>query len=165
MSDLAGIERVHGPALPSRTALDLGPHWRRGIVTYPVRHGASFETMVSAVDGDGNEVAGVRVPELVAPLATYTPWPLVEVGDDDTQGSVSLVGTMLPFPWTPHERELRGDPRQSIEERYSSLDEYLSRVDAAATDLVAKGFLLTDDIETVIAGARRTYEAIQVQVR
>ncbi len=33
-----------------------------------------YESFVSAVDADGNEIAGIRLPPIAAPLATYTGW-------------------------------------------------------------------------------------------
>src|SRR5439155_2122091 len=57
--------------------VDHGPDWGAGIITRePPGVGAPFPALVSQVDADGNEVAGVRGVELLAPLATYTPWQL-----------------------------------------------------------------------------------------
>ncbi len=33
-----------------------------------------YETRVPAVDADGNETAGIRLPPIAVPLATYTGW-------------------------------------------------------------------------------------------
>ena len=45
---------------------------------------------MSKVDADGNEVAGIRLPDIAAPLATYTGWneykapyPTGELADRD----------------------------------------------------------------------------------
>jgi len=57
--------------------VDYGPRWANGIITLePPRLGKPFPVRVSQVDADGNEVGGVRSLELLAPLATYTPWSL-----------------------------------------------------------------------------------------
>ena len=40
--------------------LDFGPDIDRGIAAYPPKAGAAYRSYVSAVDADGNEVAGIR---------------------------------------------------------------------------------------------------------
>ena len=42
------------------------------------------------------------------------------------------------------------DPRTSIEERYHSRDRYLALVSGAARDLVQQGYLLEDDVATLV---------------
>ena len=56
-----------------------------------------YRTLVSKVDADGNEVAGIRLPDIAVPLATYTGWneykppyPRGEIADRD--------GSYLAFP-------------------------------------------------------------------
>ena len=49
----------------------------QGIVSLePPKVGKPFPTMVPQVDSDGNETAGIRLPEIQVPLATYTGWNL-----------------------------------------------------------------------------------------
>ena len=64
------------PALiPQPQRLDFGPAWEHGVASWlPPRLGEPYKTFVPAVDGDGNEVAGIRLPDLTVPLATYTGW-------------------------------------------------------------------------------------------
>ncbi len=45
-----------------------------GVTGYPVEEGASYPAFVSAVDDDGNEIAGIRLPAVAVPLATHTGW-------------------------------------------------------------------------------------------
>ncbi len=55
--------------------LDFGPEMAAGIPTeLPPKSGAEFAAWVSAVDQDGNELAGIRPVELRVPLATVTGW-------------------------------------------------------------------------------------------
>ena len=75
----------------------------------PPKVGPAFPMMVTAVDADGNEVAGVRMPELLAPLATYTGWNLFNENNGPTDEIASMVGSYLPFPRTRREREHTGD--------------------------------------------------------
>ena len=67
LAGLPGVrfpDRMHRPAL-----LDFGRDMERGIPAYPVKVGAPYRTYVPAVDADGNEITGIRPPELLAPLA------------------------------------------------------------------------------------------------
>ena len=153
------IPGVNVPAIPAYAwRLDFGPDFAsKGIVAYePPKVATPFPTLVPQVDRDGNETAGIRLPELAVPLATYTGWNLrdAEIGaSDEIQ---SMVGSFIPFARTKAEREKNGDPRPSIEERYKSKEEYLRKVGAAADKLVAEHFLLESDVERIKekAGAR-----------
>ena len=72
---------------------------------------------------------------------------------------LSMQGSTLPFPATRSEREQRGDPRLSIEERYRDRDDYVTRVRAAAQVLVRQRYILEEDIEIVVANAAARYDA------
>jgi hypothetical protein len=72
---------IPGVKLPTSAAqgwdLDFGPNWRTGILSkQPPAVGYDYQTLVPQVDADGNELGGIRLPEIVAPLATYTGWNL-----------------------------------------------------------------------------------------
>jgi len=116
--------------------------------------------LVPQVDADGNEVAGIRVPELSVPLATTTGWNFraPRVGNPTT--TYALLGSYVPFAPTRAERESRGDPRLSIEERYKGRDDYLQRIRAAANVLVKDRFLLAEDVEDVIERAARHWDHV-----
>ena len=118
-------------------------------------HFAALPFLVPKVDADGNEVAGIRVPELVVPLATTTGWNFraERVGNPTTL--YALLGSYVPFARTKAEREARRDPRLSVEERYRDRDDYLGRIRTAAASLVKDRFLLQEDIEDVVQRATR----------
>jgi hypothetical protein len=110
------------------------------------------------VDADGNERAGIMLPELSVPLATHTGW---NPRHPDIGGSGQLLafaGTTVPFARTRREREALNDPRPSIEERYRSRDDYLARVRAAAAKLAQKGYLLEEDVELSVTTAARMWD-------
>ncbi len=138
--------------------LDFGPDFNtKGIEKYePPKVGASFPVMIPQVDRDGNETAGVRLPELAVPLATYTGWNLRDGAIGASDEIQSMVGSFIPFAKTKAEREKTGDPRPSIEERYANRDEYLKKIEAAAKPLVSQRLLLDRDVAKVKekAGAR-----------
>ena len=114
--------------------------------------------LVSQVDADGNEVAGIRVPEVAVPLATTTGWNFraERIGNPTT--IFALLGSYVPFARTKAERDARHDPRPSIEERYKGRDDYLQRIRAAADALVKERFILEQDIEDVVQRATKHWE-------
>ena len=146
---------VMAPAEPNPLPLlDFGPDARRGILREPpeLRPGPGYAVLVPAVDADGNEVAGVRAPMLAAPLATYTGWNPRARGFG--HGALhSFEGSLLPFPDTPAERAMTGDPRPSVLERYPNAAAYVAAIAAAARALVAEGLMLEEDVDRCIAAA------------
>ena len=118
-------------------------------------HFAALPFLVPKVDADGNEVAGIRVPELAVPLATTTGWNFrsERVGNPTTL--YALLGSYVPFSRTKAEREARRDPRLSVEERYRDREDYLGRIRTAAAALVKDRFLLQEDIDDVVQRATR----------
>jgi hypothetical protein len=155
-----GVEPMS--ALPQRWRLDFGPDMERGIYAYPPKEGAPYPMLVSALDGDGNEVAGVRHPDLEVPLGTHYGWNRRHAESGGAAGQyVALTGATHVFPRTAAEREAKGDPRLSIEERYPTRDYYLERVREAALDLVAQRYLLEEDVDHVVAQAGQRYDAFR----
>jgi len=144
--------------LPLRRRLDFGPN--EGAPQYPPKEGAPYQTLVSAVDGDGNEIAGVRLPDLTVPLGTYTGWNVrhAEVGGagNHVVGG-PLLGSVFPFAKTAQDKA-PGDPRPAIDERYPTKGEYLTKVRAAAQDLAGQGYILDEDVDVVVELARKRYD-------
>jgi hypothetical protein len=123
--------------------------------TLPPTPGKAFGSLVAAVDGDGNEVAGIVLPELAVPLAAHTGWNLRHPDIGGAEQLLVFAGATIPFPRTRAEREASGDPRPSIAERYASRAAYLELVRQAALALARDGYLLADDVAlSVAAGAR-----------
>ncbi len=121
---------------------------------------APLPLFVPQVDGDGNERAGIRLPEIAVPLATYTGWNFRAMAVGGTGQLVPLVGSYIPFPRTKAERDARRDPRGSIEERYASREQYLSKITDAASALAAQGYLLADDVAGVVKQAREHWDVL-----
>ena len=119
---------------------------------------APLPFLVPQVDADGNDLAGIRVPEVAVPLATTTGWNFraERIGNPST--IVALLGSYFSFPKTRAERELRADPRMSIAERYAGRDDYLGRIRTAAAELVKSGFLLEEDVDGVMRRAERHWD-------
>jgi len=139
---------------------DYGPKFAsEGVVTIePPRIGDAYPILVPQVDADGNGVAGVRMPELAVPLATYTGWNLFNDRSGPTDVLSSMQGSYIPLPRTPADRQRTSDPRASIAERYRDKDQYLGLMTKAANDLVGQGFLLADDVAAVTRDAARHWD-------
>jgi hypothetical protein len=119
-----------------------------------------YRPLVTQVDDDGNETAGILLTDIAVPLATYTGWnyyrapfPEGELCDRD--------GTYKPFARTRAERESANDPRRSLEERYGDQATYVKRVEAAAQKLVAERYMLAEDVEPLVAKAKSEATAKQ----
>ena len=61
----------------------------------------------------------------------------------------------MPFARTKAERESRGDPRPSIEERYPSHAAYISAVTRVCEERVREGLMLQEDADRFIAAAQQ----------
>ncbi len=163
LPDSAGWPRVQGFEIPEAPQtpyrLDFGPDWDRGIVTNePPLVGEPFVVLVPAVDADGNDRAGIRLPEIAVPLATYTGWNYRDPSIGAADRLASEIGSYIPLARTEAERQTTGDSRLSIEERYRDKDQYLGRITQAALELVEKRFLLAEDLPEVIHRAADHYD-------
>lgn len=144
------FERIPGARYPRHHArprrLDFGPDPER-LPALPPRPGPAYGSLVSAVDDDANEVAGIVLPELAVPLATHTGWTLRHPDIGGAEQLLVFAGATIPFAFTRRAREATGDPRPSVEERYASREDYLRRVRHAALVLVGRRYMLEDDVE------------------
>ena len=147
--------------------LDFGP--QEGIASIvPPKGGRPYPCLVPAVDQDGNEVCGVRLPYQTVPLATLTGWNLRHpdiggAGQILSTGGASggtLAGSTVPFPATREAREAAKDPRRSIAERYTSKDDYLERVRQATQALIEARYVLAEDFEEIINQAAQHYDLV-----
>ena len=104
------------------------------------------------MDADGNELAGVRLPPVEAPVATTTGWALRREGFSENEGCES-DGQHIPFASTKAERLATGDPRLSLQERYKDHEGYVQAVTRAAKKLQKQRFLLLEDVQRYIEEA------------
>ena len=107
-------------------------------------------------DSDGNDIAGVRLPDVTVPLATYTGWAL-RAGAQANDGCEG-AGQMVGFPKTKAERLASGDPRLSIEERYASVETYTAAAKKAIEELVAKRYMLREDVDAYVQRMARLWQ-------
>jgi hypothetical protein len=116
------------------------------------QRGKTYATLVSKVDADGNEVAGIRLPDIAVPVASYTGWNLYKAPFPEGE-LCDRDGSYSAFPTTPSERAKVNDPRPSIAERYASPEDYVGRVAAVAQSLVADRLLLAEDAARYVSAA------------
>lgn len=156
----AALPGVNFPAHPPAVVrLDFGPDAANGIAAaLPPAEGEPYPHFVPALDADGNEVSGIRLPELTVPLATYTGWNLRHPLNGAPERLMSLSGSTIPFRATRDERAASGDPRRSIEERYPDKASYLDQVRREAQRLVAAGYLLAEDLDPIVGQASGRWE-------
>ncbi len=140
---------------PSR--LDFGADSKsKGIATIiPPKRGNEYRTLVPAVDADGLDLAGIRLPDVTVPIATYTGWNLRGLKHGSPDMIMGLYGSYVEFPRTKEQRLASADPRPSIQERYATKEDYLARVRKAAEEMVAQRLLLAEDVEPIVAEAAK----------
>ena len=156
--------RIPGARFPDRVSrpvrLDFGPRVDQGAVELPPKIGAPYVTVVSAVDADGNDTAGIRPPELRVPVATFTGWNPRHPEQGAPGDLMAMMGSTLPFARTAAERQASGDPRPSLAERYGDRDGYLARVRSDAQAMVAARHLLAEDVDAVVERAGALWDFV-----
>jgi len=139
--------------------IDYGPEFKKGIIDYePPRVGHPYVMLVPQVDNDGNELAGILMPEIAVPLATYTGWNLRDPQIGAAEELAGMVGSYLPFPQTRDQRIRLADPRISIEERYPNKARYLGQFSDAVMSLMKDGFLLPEDLPPLLDRAQELWD-------
>jgi len=163
---LGAYHAIPGAAVPNpdrlyvRRPLDLGPDAARGSGRFPAQEtGDPYPWVVPAVDTDGNELAGIRPPDVAVPVATHTGWFPRRAGTGGEGQNIDMMGSTIPFAPDARARQRTADPRPSIAERYASRDEYLAQARAAAEALAAQRYLLQEDVDLAVQLALERYEA------
>ncbi|HEY0418705.1 MAG TPA: alpha/beta hydrolase domain-containing protein [Acetobacteraceae bacterium] len=152
-AELVGLPALPGlvrPLTANRIVAHNGPD---GDWVHPEPDATPYRALVPAVNGDGNETSGIRLPDLAVPVATLTGWnlyaepyPTGEMCDRD--------GSSLAFPLNAAARQATRDPRPSLVERYGDNAAFVAKVEAAARALVAERLLLEEDVPRYVAWAR-----------
>jgi hypothetical protein len=131
-----GIATVNPPAFPFTT-----PAYQDNTGNGPI-----YPSFIPKTDGDGNDIAGVRLADVTVPLATYTGWGLRR-GAQASDGC-EAAGQFIPFAKTEADRMKTNDPRPSVEARYKTFADYHGKVRSALEQMVSDRLLLCEDAGT-----------------
>ena len=152
---IPGVPLAKIPAQPYR--YDFGPRWKEGIVDRePPGIGAPYAIRVAQTDSIGNDLGGIRSVEARVPLATYFPWQLRTGAALDRM--VSFGGTFVPLPRTEAERARTKGSAAEHREIDGGRATFLTRVDAAAAELVTQRFMLAEDVVAARARMAATWD-------
>ncbi len=135
--------------------LNFGPEFGTtgGILTIqPPLLGPSYQMFVPRPDRDGLDIAGIRPMQIRVPLGTTTGWNIRAPGHRSPD-LCGLTGSYIPFAQTKAQRLASGDPRLSLEERYTDHAGFVRAVRKAADELVRERFLLQVDADGFISAA------------
>ena len=127
---------------------DIGPRASEGVGAYPPTEGRVYPSYVSALDEDGNEAAGIRLPDIAVPIGTHSGWNPRRPEAGAPEQIIPMVGFSLFF-----------DPDE-VRRRYPDRDAYSAQVRTAAERLVNERYLLAEDVEIVVAGCLSRYDGV-----
>jgi hypothetical protein len=116
-----------------------------------------YTSLVPKTDADGNDLGGIRLPDVTVPLGTHTGWA---VRADIPGEMCGNLGQFIPFAKTKAERNLAVDPRLSLFERYPKQTVYLGQITQAVNALQAERLLLPEDAAAYIADAEQKVATI-----
>jgi hypothetical protein len=145
--------------------LDFGPRFAaEGIADLvPPQAKAAYAARVPMPDADGIDRGGLRLPDIAAPLGTYTGWNLYSAATEAPDRLGRWDGSFIPFARTEDEKIATGDPRRSVVERYASRDAYLKAFAAATLSLAEQELILGDDVNPMIERAGQLYDRIMAR--
>lgn len=151
------------PSEPSLTALyplSLGANEANGVGEYPANViGDAYPGLVSDIDDDGNEIAGVPMPDVTVALGSHTGFNPRHPDSGGAGQLLEYLGSTVPFALNESARDQGHDPRPSIAARYHERETYLRQVAAAAQALAQDRYLLDEDIDTCVAIAAARWDA------
>ena len=162
LATFAGLPGFAAPdpqRLPVVRTVDMGADEATGVGRYPAEEGAAYPALVSAVDADGNEMAGIRLPDVTVPVGTHAGWNPRDPATGAAEQIVPMNGLTLWLAPDRAAREQSGDPRPSLAERYRDEADYAAQVRAAALELVGARYLLAEDVARVVEAAVARYRA------
>jgi len=118
----------------------------------PPAAGAPYPVFVPRVDADFHGVAGIRLPAVEAPKASYLGWNLRRAGF--AEGALcGLTGSTVALAETAEAARAAGDARTPLAARYPTPAAYVEAVRTSASRLVAERLMLPEDAVAVVATA------------
>jgi alpha/beta hydrolase family protein len=126
----------------------------------PPTAGKAFDAMVPKPNSDGLDEGGIELPEVRVPLGTHTGFNTRSDAVGFPWATGRWDGSFVPFPRTEAERRAAGDPRPSLEARYAGRTAYEEELRGTAAKVVAKGFLLPEEVDALVSEAGDLYDRI-----
>ncbi len=108
----------------------------------------TYPALAPKVDANGNALAGVRMPDVSVPLATYTGWNLRGSGHAANE-SCEASGSSIPLAISQAAKAGGHDTRAALAQLYKGRADYQQKVGAAADKLVKEGYLLPQDADAI----------------
>ena len=159
-SELPGMQVPDPERLPLVRTVDMGASESVGVARYPATEGAAYPALVAAVDTDGNERAGIALPDVAVPVATYAGWNPRDPSSGASDQIALMDGLGLMFTRDAQARRELGDPRPSVAERYADRDAYEATLSSYTEKLVEARLLLAADKTLAIEAALATYDRV-----
>lgn len=148
---LVAADKLVFPKIPGLTPpqasndVALLPNW-----TSPEASPSRYVPLVPQVDTDGNELGGIRLPDIAVPRGTFTGWNLYKAPYPDGE-LADREGTFMAFAATQAEGNATADARLSMAERYRDEEDYKASRQAAVEALLQARLLLAEDAQCYIA--------------
>jgi hypothetical protein len=153
------------PGLAAPNAVKAGGRVRNPQLPDGAGEGTELPLLVPQCDADGNDLGGIRVPDVAVPLGTGTGWVFRPAEFGSPHEFYLLRGAWVPFAKTKAEREAVHDPRPSLEERYVNKTAYLDQVKAAVQKLIEQRFLTTTDLKPQLKQASERWDWVMQQTK
>ncbi len=160
---LIPISEVRFPKIPGfapPNAVKAGPRTANPQWPDGAGGGVDLPLLVPRPDADGNDLGGIRMPDVAVPLATATGWVFRPEAYGSPGDFYLLRGAWLPLAATRAQREKNNDPRPSLEERYPSKGDFMEQVKLAVEGLIERGFLAESDREPQLKQAGERWDWI-----
>lgn len=146
------------PGIAAPNALKAGGRVRNPQFPDGASEGAELPLLVPQVDADGNDLGGIRMSDLAVPLGTAAGWVFRAKSQGSPQELVMLRGAWVPLAATKVQREKTNDPRPSLEERYASKDDFMTRVKTTIEKLIEQRLMLGSDLEPQMKQASERWD-------
>lgn len=129
---------------PAALAMKNAPTW--AYAPFRDDRRSTYTTLVPQVNADGNELTGVRLPFLSAPMGTHTGWNLRAPATGFPTDRALFAGAFLPFT------------KEEVARRYPSRDAYLGAITAATLKLVEERYFARQDVLEILQQALQLWD-------